>query len=63
MVDLLDEKIDPSQFRRISNETTGREYLVMDYEVRVTFDQPGLIVEIIIPPKGEFLEEPLVLIS
>lgn len=31
---------------------------MMDYEVRVSFDDPRVNFEILIPTKGEFLEEP-----
>lgn len=57
-MDLLDaelaQKWDRNSFRRIRHSVTGRESLMIDYEVRVSFDYPRLTYEIIIPSNGKF---------
>lgn len=57
-MDLLDaelaQKLNRSSFRRIRHPVTGRESLMIDYEVRISFDYPRLTYEIIIPSNGKF---------
>ena len=57
-IDLLDHGIDPTQFRRTSSPTTGRDYLSMEFEVQVTFGNE-LEFHIVIPPTGQFPGERL----
>lgn len=48
------QKLNRASFPRIRHSITGRETLVIDYEVRISFDYPRLTYEIIIPSSGKF---------